>query len=76
MGGSFRGGTERAVGVVYTWFKRYSDFPVTALCGRTHPQAWWKRQYVREFFPTVHLGDPKLDALLSDAGLKVTRACD
>ncbi|KAI4884343.1 hypothetical protein NFI96_015521 [Prochilodus magdalenae] len=36
----------------------------------THPQAWWKRQYVREFFPTVHLGDPKLDALLSDAGLK------
>ncbi|XP_036433515.1 lipase maturation factor 2b [Colossoma macropomum] len=36
----------------------------------THPQAWWKRQYVRAFFPTVHLGDPTLDTLLSDAGLK------
>ncbi|XP_017554407.1 lipase maturation factor 2b isoform X1 [Pygocentrus nattereri] len=36
----------------------------------THPQAWWKRQYVREFFPTVHLGDPALNVLLSDAGLK------
>ncbi|XP_026779548.3 lipase maturation factor 2b [Pangasianodon hypophthalmus] len=36
----------------------------------TEALAWWKRQYVTEFFPTVHLGDPALDELLSEAGLK------
>ncbi|XP_072529060.1 lipase maturation factor 2b [Salminus brasiliensis] len=36
----------------------------------THPQAWWKRQYVREFFPVVQLGDSTLEGLLSEAGLK------
>ncbi|KAM9467486.1 lipase maturation factor 2b [Clarias gariepinus] len=33
---------------------------------------WWKRQYVREFFPTVHLGDPVLEDMLKEAGLKKT----
>ncbi|XP_076861371.1 lipase maturation factor 2b [Brachyhypopomus gauderio] len=36
----------------------------------TQPKAWWKRQYVREFFPTVHLGDPVLEEYLHEAGLK------
>lgn len=36
----------------------------------TEALTWWNRQYVREFFPTVHLGDPALDELLSEAGLK------
>ncbi|OXB61047.1 UNVERIFIED_CONTAM: hypothetical protein H355_003621 [Colinus virginianus] len=31
---------------------------------------WWRRQHVQEFFPTVSLGDPTLDALLSQHGLK------
>ncbi|XP_066524489.1 lipase maturation factor 2b [Hoplias malabaricus] len=37
----------------------------------THPKAWWERQYVKDFFPVVHLGDPALEGLLSEAGLKV-----
>ncbi|KAF4079810.1 hypothetical protein AMELA_G00182560 [Ameiurus melas] len=35
----------------------------------TEALTWWNRQYVREFFPTVHLGDPALEELLSEAGL-------
>uniref|UniRef100_A0A4W4E956 Lipase maturation factor n=1 Tax=Electrophorus electricus TaxID=8005 RepID=A0A4W4E956_ELEEL len=34
------------------------------------PREWWKRLYVREFFPAVHLGDPVLEELLQEAGLK------
>ncbi|KAK1790365.1 hypothetical protein P4O66_014265 [Electrophorus voltai] len=34
------------------------------------PREWWKRRYVREFFPAVHLGDPVLEELLQEAGLK------
>nr|XP_023672544.1 lipase maturation factor 2-like isoform X1 [Paramormyrops kingsleyae] len=33
-------------------------------------QQWWRRRYVEEFFPTVHLGDPFLDGLLTQYGLK------
>ncbi|XP_036376309.1 lipase maturation factor 2a [Megalops cyprinoides] len=44
------------------------------------PQQWWRRQYVEEFYPTVHLGDPVLEGLLSQHGLKdkgvVRRAAD
>ncbi|XP_060759367.1 lipase maturation factor 2b [Neoarius graeffei] len=36
----------------------------------TEALTWWKRQYVRDFFPTVHLSDPTLKELLSEAGLK------
>lgn len=32
---------------------------------------WWRRQHVQEFFPTVSLGDPTLDGLLAQHGLKV-----
>ncbi|NWV34082.1 LMF2 factor, partial [Grantiella picta] len=31
---------------------------------------WWRRQLVQEFFPSVSLGDPALESLLSQHGLK------
>ncbi|XP_060745093.1 lipase maturation factor 2b [Tachysurus vachellii] len=36
----------------------------------TEGQTWWKRHLVRDFFPTVHLGEPLFEELLSEAGLK------
>ncbi|NWS44518.1 LMF2 factor, partial [Probosciger aterrimus] len=32
--------------------------------------SWWRRQRVQEFFPTVSLGDPTLENLLNQHGLK------
>lgn len=32
---------------------------------------WWHRQWVEEFFPSVSLGDPKLEMLLQQFGLQV-----
>ncbi|NXG69703.1 LMF2 factor, partial [Baryphthengus martii] len=34
------------------------------------PAPWWRRQHVQEFFPTVSLGDPALETLLEQHGLK------
>ncbi|XP_075285226.1 lipase maturation factor 2 [Opisthocomus hoazin] len=34
------------------------------------PAPWWRRQLVQEFFPTVSLGDPALESLLTQHGLK------
>ncbi|XP_015263345.1 PREDICTED: lipase maturation factor 2, partial [Gekko japonicus] len=34
------------------------------------PQKWWERQRVEEFYPSVFLGDPQLDAFLTQYGLK------
>ncbi|KAG8440131.1 hypothetical protein GDO86_006069 [Hymenochirus boettgeri] len=31
---------------------------------------WWRRRHVEEFFPAVYLGDPFLDNVLSQHGLK------
>lgn len=31
---------------------------------------WWRRQWVEEFFPSVTLGDPKLDGLLRQFGFQ------
>ncbi|NXG40277.1 LMF2 factor, partial [Dromaius novaehollandiae] len=31
---------------------------------------WWRRQHVHEFFPAVSLGDPTLESLLNQHGLK------
>uniref|UniRef100_UPI00398E70FB lipase maturation factor 2a n=1 Tax=Pristiophorus japonicus TaxID=55135 RepID=UPI00398E70FB len=31
---------------------------------------WWTRQHVREFFPSVALGDPNLESLLHEYGFK------
>lgn len=43
----------------------------------SYPERWWRRVYVEEFYPTVHLGDPFLEAMLQQHGLKVqTNATD
>ncbi|XP_062990577.1 lipase maturation factor 2 [Elgaria multicarinata webbii] len=34
------------------------------------PQKWWRRRRIEEFYPVVFLGDPNLDALLVQHGLK------
>ncbi|KAH1186422.1 lipase maturation factor 2 [Mauremys mutica] len=34
------------------------------------PRQWWRRQRVQEFYPTVFLGDPNLEAMLNQYGLK------
>ncbi|XP_056131943.1 lipase maturation factor 2-like [Lampris incognitus] len=31
---------------------------------------WWRRVFVEEFYPTMHLGDPKLEEMLKKHGLK------
>ncbi|NXA29552.1 LMF2 factor, partial [Ibidorhyncha struthersii] len=38
--------------------------------GSQGPVPWWRRQHLQEFFPTVSLGDPALESLLSQHGLK------
>ncbi|XP_059672787.1 lipase maturation factor 2 [Gavia stellata] len=38
--------------------------------GSQGPAPWWRRQHVQEFFPTVSLGDPTLESLLNQHGLK------
>ncbi|XP_069485598.1 lipase maturation factor 2 isoform X2 [Ambystoma mexicanum] len=34
------------------------------------PRNWWRRQHVEEFYPTVFLGDAKLETMLAQHGLK------
>ncbi|CAL8358743.1 unnamed protein product [Lota lota] len=36
----------------------------------SYPERWWRRVYVEEFYPTVHLGDPFLENMLHQHGLK------
>ncbi|KAM4618940.1 lipase maturation factor 2a [Polymixia lowei] len=36
----------------------------------SYPQRWWRRVYVEEFYPTVHLGDSFLESMLNQYGLK------
>ncbi|XP_016364709.1 lipase maturation factor 2-like [Sinocyclocheilus rhinocerous] len=35
-----------------------------------YPQRWWRRVYVEEFYPMVHLGDSYLEQMLVQHGLK------
>lgn len=44
---------------------------LNAVSCRAGAAQWWRRQHVQEFFPTVSLGDPTLDGLLAQHGLKV-----
>uniref|UniRef100_A0A8C2I0M8 Lipase maturation factor n=1 Tax=Cyprinus carpio TaxID=7962 RepID=A0A8C2I0M8_CYPCA len=37
----------------------------------SYPQRWWRRVYVEEFYPMVHLGDSYLEQMLVQHGLKV-----
>uniref|UniRef100_A0A8C7U6A0 Lipase maturation factor n=1 Tax=Oncorhynchus mykiss TaxID=8022 RepID=A0A8C7U6A0_ONCMY len=34
------------------------------------PNEWWRRDYAEEFYPAVQLGDPALEAMLNQHGLK------
>ncbi|XP_051512091.1 lipase maturation factor 2a [Myxocyprinus asiaticus] len=36
----------------------------------SYPQRWWRRVYVEEFYPIVHLGDSYLEHMLVQHGLK------
>ncbi|XP_059916112.1 lipase maturation factor 2a isoform X2 [Gadus macrocephalus] len=36
----------------------------------SYPERWWRRVYVEEFYPTVYLGDPFLENMLYQHGLK------
>ncbi|XP_042631574.1 lipase maturation factor 2-like [Cyprinus carpio] len=36
----------------------------------SYPQRWWRRVYVEEFYPMVHLGDSYLEQMLDQHGLK------
>ncbi|XP_075580733.1 LOW QUALITY PROTEIN: lipase maturation factor 2 [Pelecanus crispus] len=38
--------------------------------GSEGPVPWWRRQHVQEFFPAVSLGDPTLESLLNQHGMK------
>ena len=44
---------------------------VCACACRSYPERWWRRVYVEEFYPTVYLGDPFLENMLYQHGLKV-----
>jgi hypothetical protein len=43
-------------------------FPV-----RSGPNEWWRRDYAEEFYPAVQLGDPTLEDMLNQHGLKVAK---
>uniref|UniRef100_A0A8C1QT50 Lipase maturation factor n=1 Tax=Cyprinus carpio TaxID=7962 RepID=A0A8C1QT50_CYPCA len=48
----------------------WEEKTLSSKTSETHLQAWWRRQYKREFFPIVNLDDPTLEKLLEKAGLK------
>ncbi|KAG7456157.1 hypothetical protein MATL_G00248770 [Megalops atlanticus] len=48
----------------------YKYWFTEARAGRPLPQHWWTRQYMEDFYPIVHLGDPMLHSLLSQYGFK------
>uniref|UniRef100_A0A8C7U6B2 Lipase maturation factor n=1 Tax=Oncorhynchus mykiss TaxID=8022 RepID=A0A8C7U6B2_ONCMY len=37
------------------------------------PKEWWRRDYSEEFYPAVQLGDPTLEGMLNQHGLKVAK---
>uniref|UniRef100_A0A672PIW1 Lipase maturation factor n=1 Tax=Sinocyclocheilus grahami TaxID=75366 RepID=A0A672PIW1_SINGR len=47
------------------WFSESGD------CGGHLSKRWWRRVYVEEFYPMVHLGDSYLEQMLVQHGLKV-----
>ncbi|XP_018416251.1 PREDICTED: lipase maturation factor 2 [Nanorana parkeri] len=44
-------------------------FTETDQTGKTSSH-WWRRRHAEEFFPTVYIGDPTLESLLTQHGLK------
>lgn len=49
----------------------FSDLIILFFVFSSYPQRWWRRVYVEEFYPIVHLGDPYLEHMLDQHGLKV-----
>ncbi|XP_054705195.1 lipase maturation factor 2 [Grus americana] len=55
---------------VYVRAQLYKYWFTGSAEGSKGPAPWWRRQHVQEFFPTVSLGDPTLESLLNQHGLK------
>ncbi|XP_055568051.1 lipase maturation factor 2 [Falco biarmicus] len=55
---------------VYIRAQLYKYWFTSSAEGSEDPARWWRRQHVQEFFPTVSLGDPTLESLLRQHGLK------
>ncbi|NWH19002.1 LMF2 factor, partial [Grus americana] len=55
---------------VYVRAQLYKYWFTGSAEGSEGPAPWWRRQHVQEFFPTVSLGDPTLESLLNQHGLK------
>ncbi|NWQ89994.1 LMF2 factor, partial [Burhinus bistriatus] len=55
---------------VYIRAQLYKYWFTSSAEGGQGPAPWWRRQHLQEFFPTVSLGDPALESLLNQHGLK------
>ncbi|XP_041693522.2 lipase maturation factor 2a isoform X2 [Coregonus clupeaformis] len=55
---------------MYLRAHRYKYWFTKTLADGSYPQRWWRRVYIEEFYPTVHLGDTFLESMLSQHGLK------
>uniref|UniRef100_A0A6Q2Y343 Lipase maturation factor n=1 Tax=Esox lucius TaxID=8010 RepID=A0A6Q2Y343_ESOLU len=55
---------------MYLRAHRYKYWFTEKLANGPFPKRWWRRVYVEEFYPTVHLGDAFLESMLSHHGLK------
>ncbi|NXL52144.1 LMF2 factor, partial [Podilymbus podiceps] len=55
---------------VYIRAQLYKYWFTSSAEGSQGPALWWRRQRVQEFYPTVSLGDPTLETLLNQHGMK------
>ncbi|XP_069705829.1 lipase maturation factor 2 [Phaenicophaeus curvirostris] len=55
---------------VYIRAQLYKYWFTSSADASSAPAPWWRRQRVHEFFPAVSLGDPALETLLGQHGLK------
>ncbi|XP_074757759.1 lipase maturation factor 2 [Athene noctua] len=55
---------------VYLRAQLYKYWFTSSAPGSPGPAPWWRRQLLHQFFPTVSLGDPALESLLGQHGLK------
>lgn len=51
---------------------RYKYWFTETKADGSFPERWWRRVYVEEFYPTVHLGSSFLEGMLNQFGLKDT----
>uniref|UniRef100_A0A8B9J7D8 Lipase maturation factor n=1 Tax=Astyanax mexicanus TaxID=7994 RepID=A0A8B9J7D8_ASTMX len=57
---------------VYVRAHRYKYWFTAPKEDGSFPQRWWRRVYVEEFYPAVHLGNAFLEHMLAQHGLKVS----